>query len=195
VTRTAKLMARRVLGENFTRGFYRLLYTIFSVLTTIGVIWLIIQIPDHYIWQGPAWFRWPMHAVQVLGLALGYFSFAPFDTLEFLGLRQAWAYLSGRTVEGDMEGVRVNRLVTTGLYRMVRNPMYLGGLLIFTFEPNITRNWLTVSILADMYFIWGAWIEQKRMIGRFGEEYRNYMKKVPLIIPTFSSIKTAIKSG
>ncbi|NIR66140.1 MAG: hypothetical protein GWN61_18005, partial [candidate division Zixibacteria bacterium] len=100
-----------LLGEGLVRAFYRLLYTLFSVVTTMVTIWLIMQVPDEYLFRGPAWFRWPMHALQVLGLALGYFSFAPFDTLEFLGIRQAWEYLKGRPVGGDVEGIRINRLV------------------------------------------------------------------------------------
>ncbi len=193
VTLPVKSIMSRLLGEGLVRAFYRLLYTLFSVVTTMVTIWLIMQVPDEYLFRGPAWFRWPMHALQVLGLALGYFSFAPFDTLEFLGIRQAWEYLKGRPVGGDVEGIRINRLVTTGLYQIVRNPMYLGGVLIFTFEPNITRNWLTVSILADLYFIWGAWVEQRRMLERFGDQYRDYMKEVPLLIPTPHSIRNAFR--
>jgi hypothetical protein len=193
VTRFVKQLIARVMGELFTRAFYRLGYTAFSVLTTLLAIWLIIQIPDQYLWRGPAWFRWPMHGVQLLGLAIGYFSFSPFNTMEFLGLRQVLSYLKGEPVDGDIEGVHINRLVTTGLYRMVRNPMYLGGIMIFTFEPNITRTWLTVSVLADAYFIWGALVEQKRLVESFGDDYRRYMRDVPLLIPTMRSIRNAIR--
>jgi protein-S-isoprenylcysteine O-methyltransferase Ste14 len=45
-------------------------------------------------------------------------------------------------------------------------------------------------VLADLYFIYGALVEQRRFLGRFGEEYREYMKKVPLLIP-----KPGILSG
>jgi protein-S-isoprenylcysteine O-methyltransferase Ste14 len=30
-----------------------------------------------------------------------------------------------------------------------------------------------------MYFIFGAHIEERRMVERFGDEYRNYMRQVP----------------
>jgi len=195
VTHFVKQSVARIMGEGFTRAFYRLGYTVFSAVTTLLAIWLLFQIPDQVLYRFPPGAAWPMHGIQLLGLALGYFAFSPFNTREFLGFRQAMAYLKGESVGGDIEGVRINRLVTTGLYRMVRNPMYLGGLLIFTFGPNITRTWVTVSVLADAYFIWGALVEQKRMLSHFGDEYRSYMKEVPLLIPTLRSIRSAIKSG
>ena len=66
-----------------------------------------------------------------------------------------------KEIKGDAEGITQTRLVKTGVYSLVRHPLYLAGIIIFTFEPNITRNWLAVSILADIYFIFGAFMEEK----------------------------------
>jgi steroid 5-alpha reductase family enzyme len=183
VTSVVKGLARELLGETFLRAFYRLIYTAFSAATTLTAVYLIISIPDDALLKVPAWFRWPMHGVQLAGLALGMWSFNAVHPLEFLGLAQAWRYITNRQVKGDLEGITRDRLVKTGAYAIVRHPLYLAGILIFTFQPYITRNWFTVSVLADAYFVFGALIEERRLIRRFGEEYRRYMREVPRFIP------------
>lgn len=186
VTSVVKGLARGLLGETFLKAFYRLIYTVFSAATTLLAVYLIISIPDVALFRGPAWFRWPMHGVQLAGLALGLWSFNAVHPLEFIGLAQAWRYITNRQVKGDLEGITRDRLVKTGAYALVRHPLYLAGILIFTFQPYITRNWLTVSVLADAYFVFGALIEERRLIRRFGEEYRRYMREVPRFIPRVS---------
>lgn len=183
VTSRVKGLIRGLLGKRFVKAFYRLIYTIFSAATTFGAVWVVLKIPDHCIFRGPAWLRWPMHGVQAAGLVIGLLSFNAVHFLEFVGAAQAWQYMTERRVAGDMEGITGERLVKTGMYAVVRHPLYLAGIMIFTFEPNITRNWLTVSLLADAYFIYGAFVEERRLIKRFGDEYRRYMKEVPRFLP------------
>ncbi|GAB4387539.1 MAG: isoprenylcysteine carboxylmethyltransferase family protein [Thermodesulfovibrionales bacterium] len=178
-----KGLMRRLLGDAFVRAFYRLLYTVFSVLTTAAAVYLITLVPDHHIFRGPAWFRWPMHGAQAAGLLIGLLSFNAVRPLEFVGLAQAWRYIARRRVAGDAEGLTGAFLVKTGMYSVVRHPLYLAGIIIFTFEPNITRNWLTVSVLADLYFIYGALAEERRLLARFGDEYKRYMEEVPRFLP------------
>ncbi len=61
--------------------------------------------------------------------------------------------------------------------------MYLAGLIIFTFNPIITVNGLTVTVLADLYFLFGVFIEERRFLTVFGDEYRRYMERVPRLMP------------
>ena len=78
-----------------------------------------------------------------------------------------------------------NKLVTTGLYSRIRNPQYLGFLLI-TLGLNI--QWLTVitialwPALAVLYFRL-AKTEEKEVKTKFGEEFEAYKKRVPMFIP------------
>jgi len=183
VAENVKRLVARVMGVTFVQAFYRLLYSTFGFATTLLAVYLVTLIPDSEIFRSPHWLRWPMRGIQAFGLLIGAASFRVFDVGEFLGIRQAARHLKGLKPAGDMEGLTGNRLVTSGLYGVVRNPMYLGGILIFTFQPVITRNWLVVSALADAYFIFGALAEERRMLMRFGEEYRLYRERVPLLIP------------
>jgi len=65
--------------------------------------------------------------------------------------------------------LRSKELVRTGVYGIVRHPMYLAGLVIFTFNPIITVNGLTVTVLADLYFLFGVFIEERRFLNIFGD--------------------------
>ncbi|MCX5717526.1 MAG: isoprenylcysteine carboxylmethyltransferase family protein [Nitrospirae bacterium] len=183
VTSFIKSLVQRFFGETFVRVFYRFIYTCFSVITLLIAIYFINRIPDVYWFRGPAWFRWAMYAIQIAGLIFGILSFKIITSHEFVGITQVWRYITKKEMKGDAEGITQTRLVKTGVYGFVRHPLYLAGIIIFTFEPDITRNWLTVSILADTYFIFGAFMEEKRLITTFGDEYIEYMKQVPRFLP------------
>ena len=77
------------------------------------------------------------------------------------------------------------KLVTTGIYRYVRHPQYLGFLLI-TLGMNVW--WLTIitlalwPVLAIVYYKL-AKIEEKDAEEKFGEEYLKYKRTVPRFIP------------
>ena len=78
------------------------------------------------------------------------------------------------------------RLVTNGLYGLVRHPQYLG-LFVALFGEGIVH-WPTifsvglfpVILLAYTYL---ARKEERQMIEKFGDEYRAYQRRVPMFIP------------
>lgn len=189
VTAKVKNLSARLFGEKPVRAFYRLFYTSFSALTTAIAFYLIYQLPDEPLWRAPVWLSAPMRLLQISGLVIAAFAFRVLDSMEFMGVRQAIKYLSGNPVGGDVEGLTIGPLTESGIYGMVRNPLYLAGLMIFTLEPNVTRSGLTVSILADAYFIFGAFIEERRMIKKYGGTYLDYMKKVPRFFPSIRRSK------
>ncbi len=77
------------------------------------------------------------------------------------------------------------QLVTTGIYRHVRHPQYLGFLLL-TFGMNL--EWTTFftlllwPVIAVLYYRL-AKKEEKESEEIFGEEYRKYKQSVPMFIP------------
>jgi protein-S-isoprenylcysteine O-methyltransferase Ste14 len=178
-----KIAFKEIFGEDVTRAFYRFAYTIISMLTFGVAILLIRSLPDREIYSGPLWLRLVFHAIQAIGLIFGLLTFRTLDIWEFIGLRQLLNFLKYRKTEGNIEGIKINRLIKDGTYGIVRHPLYLAGIIIFTFNPIFTENWLTVSILADLYFIYGIFAEEKRLEKVFGTEYREYKKQVPAIIP------------
>jgi protein-S-isoprenylcysteine O-methyltransferase Ste14 len=183
VTQWFKRWCRSAFGDTFMRVWYRFLYTCVSGITAAIAVYLIAQVPDRVLWIAPSWLRWVMHGIQLAGIIFGVQVFQYLDKWEFMGFRQVWRYVTRREVAGNSEGLTDRELVTTGVYGIVRHPLYVAGIVIFTFSPHITVNGLTITVLADLYFLFGMFIEERRFEKIFGDQYREYIKKVPRMVP------------
>jgi len=178
VSRAFKRRLAGIVGETFMRAYYRLAFTVFSAVITAVAAYIIYIQPDVTYWHPPLYISLPARIIQLCGVLLLVFAFHPFDPGYFSGIRQARDYIGTGKTGGDIEGMKGGVLVTSGVYGLVRHPMYLGGILIFLFEPELTENSLVLRLLAAAYFIWGGYIEERRFIEDFGDAYREYMKKV-----------------
>jgi len=183
VSHRFKRLCRKMFGVDFMRVWYRFLYTVVSGVTAAIAVYFIMQVPDRVLWEPPAWLRWLLHGVQLAGFLFGAQAFQYLDKWEFMGFRQVWRYLTSKEVAGNLEGLTDRELVTTGVYGIVRHPLYVAGLVIFTFSPRITVNGLIITVLADLYFLFGMFIEERRFLRIFGDQYREYMKRVPRMVP------------
>lgn len=172
-----------VLGETFMRAWYRLFYTVVSCATFAAAFILISGLADRHIWTPLLFLEWAMRGVQAAGLAFGMGAFAHQDGLAFMGIRQVWRYLMQRKTTGNLEGIADSELVTTGVYGIVRHPLYLAGVVIVTFNPVITQNSLVFALSADLYFLFGMFIEERRFLKVYGDAYRRYREQVPLLMP------------
>lgn len=76
-------------------------------------------------------------------------------------------------------------LITEGLNAYVRHPLYFGVLLLTAFlvlcapsEKNVA-----FAVITAVYIVLGSLHEEHRLIARFGDAYRNYRKRVKMLIP------------
>jgi len=76
-------------------------------------------------------------------------------------------------------------LVTTGPYRYVRNPIYLGSFSLMVAQALVAANWLVLLPALPIIMVIYMQIsgEEAMLIERFGDEYREYMKRTPRLIP------------
>lgn len=183
VTETVKGLAVRIFGTKLVQALYRFIFTIFSIVTTLAAILFIFSLPDVTVFSIDAPWVWIMRILQLFGLAFLLSAFRIINIMEFTGIRQALLYLRGRELVGDVEGIRQGRIQKTGAYGIVRHPMYTGAIMIFLFSPQYSRSWIVVRIISIAYFVLGTLIEEKRLKGKFGREYIDYMKDVPMLIP------------
>jgi protein-S-isoprenylcysteine O-methyltransferase Ste14 len=77
-------------------------------------------------------------------------------------------------------------LVTNGIYRLIRHPMYLSQLLWAVAQIGLMQNWLAgplnLLFFIPFYFLRSR-AEEKMMLDRFGDQYRLYMQSTGGIIP------------
>jgi protein-S-isoprenylcysteine O-methyltransferase Ste14 len=99
----------------------------------------------------------------------------------------AWFGIKGvaETTLKVAETHRPDKVVTTGVYSIVRHPQYLGGLLAhvgFSFLLSALYSLLATPLIVTLiYFI--SRKEEGELAKEFGEEYAGYKKKVPMLLP------------
>ncbi len=72
-------------------------------------------------------------------------------------------------------------VVSSGIYAVVRHPLYLGWLLMYLAIIFWSQHWLTIIIgvigMICVYLI--SRQEDHRLVEKFGDDYKRYMQKVP----------------
>jgi len=102
-----------------------------------------------------------------------------------------WKYLSMPTLIGLPElsesAQRKGKLLREGIYGVVRHPRYLGeGLFLIgiALVSNYAGLYVFVVLLIPAGYVTLA-LEERELIERFGDAYRQYQREVPQIIPRF----------
>ncbi|HWS14720.1 MAG TPA: isoprenylcysteine carboxylmethyltransferase family protein [Candidatus Methylomirabilis sp.] len=170
-------LARRVLGEKRFGAYHRLLFTAVSAAATAAVLLYVRSLPDAPLYRIEGIPRLLLHAAQAAGAA--FLLWTPWDLREFVGIRQ-WK----RARRGEPPGGGGNeRLFTGKAYAVVRHPLYLGCSVLLAFHPVQSRNSLLSAAMIALYFYAGTFFEERRMLRKFGEAYREYQRRVPRFLP------------
>lgn len=92
----------------------------------------------------------------------------------------------GRNWSVTLEIREQHKLVSGGLYRFIRHPMYASFLLIGLAQAFLLSNWVAgLSGLAGfaVLFFMRIGVEERMMLEHFGDEYRAYCARTKRIIP------------
>jgi protein-S-isoprenylcysteine O-methyltransferase Ste14 len=77
------------------------------------------------------------------------------------------------------------KVVSSGVYGLVRHPQYLGGFLghlgVSLLLSSRDSLFVTPLVVCVVYLI--SWKEEVELVNMFGDEYRDYQGKVPMLIP------------
>jgi len=104
------------------------------------------------------------------------------DHFELFGLRQAWRH---RRAEPHVPAP----FQTPALYRMVRHPMQLGTLLGLWATPAMSRGHLLFAGAMTVYVLVGLRLEERDLVRTFGDRYRAYQARVPMLIPRWPRLR------
>ena len=179
VSEKFKVLVGAVLGEGWMRRWYRAGFTVLSTVTAVAATYFALRQEETLLLR-PAWpVRLVFHFVQFFGLWLVIAAAKRVGFGYFLGVNQLHGHEEEPVAALDSEGCP-RELYTTGIYGLVRHPMYLGGILAFLPEPNIGVNCLVLRTLATAYFMYGAVMEERRCARLYGKEYLDYREHVPM---------------
>jgi protein-S-isoprenylcysteine O-methyltransferase Ste14 len=117
----------------------------------------------------PAWLRWTGVGVLAAGCAL-----------------LVWTFRClGKNLTDTVVTRREHTLVVDGPYRWVRHPFYDSAALVMVAVSLIAANWflLLTGGLAFSLLVVRTRIEEEKLLARFGEAYRAYMKRTGRFLP------------
>ncbi len=163
---------RRLLGRQARA--YRLLYNLVSLVTAVALFAWQYRLPAHTVLVLPAW---TLGLRLVLALAALYLFAAgcrAHDCRTVLGTSQLAA------PAGAPDHVRLS---TSGILGRVRHPWYSAGIALLWTPGSHTDVTLAVHLVLTAYFVIGSHLEERRLLARFGDEYRRYQQTVPMLLP------------
>ncbi len=131
-----------------------------------GVMWLIARVTPKVILPG-ALRLWLVAGLVGFGLVMGGAGFR--------------AFARARTTIDPVNLESASALVTTGIFRLSRNPMYVGfAALLTTWAIWLQAPWALTGVLAFMAFTWRFQIlpEERVMSTKFGSPYDDYRNRV-----------------
>ena len=110
------------------------------------------------------------HSISILILLVG--------TLVLIN--PVFKFIKSKTTVNPLKFVNVNKLVTSGIYKYSRNPMYLGMILIIISTSIFYLNYYSM-VTPFIFYFWINRFQIKReeifLKERFGKEYLSYMSK------------------
>ena len=94
--------------------------------------------------------------------------------------------------------IKKNEVLTTcGPYAYTRNPLYFGSFITALGAVISANNWILFLVYPFLFFliyIRGMKEEEEYLLNKFGKDFEDYKKSVPLFFPVFKKYKNA-KSG
>jgi protein-S-isoprenylcysteine O-methyltransferase Ste14 len=112
-----------------------------------------------------------------VGAGLAFFAFGLWFAI--------WARVHiGRNWGTPMSRKDAPELVTSGPYRLVRHPIY-SGILLAGVGTAIALNWLWIApvLLAGMYFVYSANVEEHYLTEQFPDTYPVYRRSTKMLVP------------
>lgn len=95
-------------------------------------------------------------------------------------INPVFKFIKSKTTVNPVKFKKVNKLVTSGIYKYSRNPMYLGMILIIISTSIFYLNYYSV-VTPFIFYFWINRFQIKReeifLKEKFGKEYLSYMSK------------------
>ena len=165
---------KKRLGPKFR--FYRLFFNLIAILTLIPVALFAYSIQTQVIFHWDGYMR--IGQVILLGIAVLLFFLGGrhYDARQFLGIKQIRERTSNKLLTDTGE------LDTSGALSITRHPWYFATIL-FIWARQLDASAILVNVILTSYLIVGTYLEEKKLIGEFGEKYLAYQKRVSMLIP------------
>jgi len=183
-------MARRGFKEWWTNivpePIERSTYVLFTNAVLILLFWQWRPLTD-VVWSvEAAWGQYVLWGLFGLGWTLVLVATFMISHMHLFGLKQVHEHMQG-------EELSAPKFQVTGLYQYVRHPLNLGFIIAFWATPEMTVGHLIFALATTGYIFVAMVLEERDLIAQFGEQYRRYRERVPMIVPGFAQESSAEK--
>lgn len=165
----ARLRVRELIRRMAGPGLERSAYVWLASLLLLAVCWAWQPVLGVW-WQLRGAAVWEGRLLQVVGVLLTLAGARAIDVLELAGVRQ----VDGPIRAGGMPAV----FRTTGIYGLVRHPIYLGWLLMVLAEPTMTATRGVFAFVSCAYLVIAIPLEEASLAATAGPAYAEYRRTV-----------------
>ena len=159
----AKRWITRVLPAELERSTYSWIASLLFILACAA--W---QPIGGTLYEARGWLAVPFRLVQVTAIVVIARATAALDALDLAGVRQL------ERQAPDKPG----NLSTSGVYALVRHPIYLGWVMFVFGAPRMTTDRALFAIISTLYLVLAVPFEERSLAQTFGEAYSRYSDKV-----------------
>jgi protein-S-isoprenylcysteine O-methyltransferase Ste14 len=155
-------------GRVHDRNSLRILWLVLAASVTASQWVGAVNLPN--LFGGAHWLKIASLLVMIVGLAI----------------RWTAVISLGKAFSANVAILETQTVKTSGLYRFVRHPSYLGLLLILAAVGLHTRNWLAFGIAViptTAALLYRIHVEEAALNSAFGDEYAAYSKRTKRLIP------------
>jgi methanethiol S-methyltransferase len=162
----------KIVSEPIERSTFVLLASLILLLLfwqwqpMTDVVWDVENSAGRFLLHALFWVGWII--VLVSTFMIGHF--------DLFGLRQVYFHFAGKRYPHP-------ELVTPGFYRYIRHPIMLGFIIAFWSAPTMTVGHLLFAVVTTAYILIAVKLEERDLIGLFGEGYEGYRQRVSMLIP------------
>jgi protein-S-isoprenylcysteine O-methyltransferase Ste14 len=151
-------------------------YVLLASLALVLLFWQWRPLPA-VVWQiDDLQLAMTMMGLSFIGWVIVFTSTFLINHFELFGLHQVANNLSGRPMPAP-------RFRTPLYYRFVRHPIYLGFIIAFWLAPVMTVGHLMFAAVTTAYILVGIQLEERDLVGVFGDDYRRYKSRVSMLVP------------
>ena len=151
---------------------------IYAIVSGIVLILLIL------LWQKSSWsigtvsgiYRWLFRLIFFLSIAGFIWGVRALDFFDPFGTKKIFYHIYNKSPQPIS-------FVVKGPYQVVRHPLYFFMMIMIWASPDLTIDRLLFNVLWTIWIIIGTVLEEHDLIDVFGDEYREYQKRVSMFVP------------
>jgi protein-S-isoprenylcysteine O-methyltransferase Ste14 len=165
-----KKLAQQKMGKQY--GYYRLYYTLFAFVFFVVLIAYLLLMPSFKMFL-------PTTVTSIAGATITTLG----AVIMLVCIKKYFMQLSG--LRSLIETRKHDQLMITGIHKHVRHPLYAGTFIfiwgLWLLLPSLAL--FISNLIITIYTLIGIRFEENKLENEFGEAYREYQRKVPMIVP------------